>query len=85
MSKQQAATVSSTPVTALVVPAASTTTPSAPAKEVTATLPAAPPAAEPAAVERSADEEQPEKPVQANRSRCFSCNKKVGLLGFECR
>ncbi len=26
-----------------------------------------------------------EKPVQANRSRCFCCNKKVGLLGFECR
>lgn len=28
---------------------------------------------------------EPEKPVQANRSRCFCCNKKVGLLGFECR
>jgi len=27
----------------------------------------------------------PEKPVQANRSRCFTCSKKVGLLGFECR
>ncbi|GAB4818700.1 hypothetical protein N2152v2_005746 [Parachlorella kessleri] len=27
----------------------------------------------------------PERPVQANRSRCFCCNKKVGLLGFECR
>lgn len=26
-----------------------------------------------------------EKQVQANRSRCFCCNKKVGLLGFECR
>ena len=26
-----------------------------------------------------------EKPVQVNRNRCFSCNKKVGLLGFECR
>lgn len=30
-------------------------------------------------------EEEPEKPKQANRSRCFSCRKKVGLLGFECR
>lgn len=29
--------------------------------------------------------EEPEKPVQANRNRCFCCNKKVGLLGFECR
>jgi hypothetical protein len=24
-------------------------------------------------------------PVQKNRSRCFSCNKKVGLLGFDCK
>jgi hypothetical protein len=29
--------------------------------------------------------EEPEKPIQANRNRCFCCNKKVGLLGFECR
>lgn len=27
----------------------------------------------------------PERPAQANRNRCFSCSKKVGLLGFECR
>jgi hypothetical protein len=26
-----------------------------------------------------------EKPVQKNRNRCFCCNKKVGLLGFDCR
>lgn len=26
-----------------------------------------------------------DRPVQANRGRCFSCSKKVGLLGFECR
>ena len=26
-----------------------------------------------------------DQPEQKNRSRCFSCNKKVGLLGFECR
>lgn len=30
-------------------------------------------------------EEEPSKPLQKNRSRCFECNKKVGLLGFECR
>lgn len=29
--------------------------------------------------------QEPSKPVQKNRSRCFECNKKVGLLGFECR
>lgn len=28
---------------------------------------------------------EPAKPVQKNRSRCFECSKKVGLLGFECR
>lgn len=27
----------------------------------------------------------PARPVQASRNRCFGCNKKVGLLGFECR
>lgn len=25
------------------------------------------------------------RPSQTNRKRCFCCNKKVGLLGFECR
>jgi hypothetical protein len=24
-------------------------------------------------------------PAQKNRSRCFECNKKVGLLGFDCK
>ena len=40
-----------------------------------------------AAVEEPATEDggSPERPVQANKSRCFCCNKKVGLLGFECR
>ena len=30
------------------------------------------------------DKESPRK-VQKNRKRCFSCNKKVGLTGMECR
>lgn len=34
------------------------------------------------AADRSAEQG---KPVQMNRKRCFCCNKKVGLLGFECR
>ena len=29
--------------------------------------------------------DQTAKPEQKNKNRCFSCNKKVGLLGFECR
>jgi hypothetical protein len=40
---------------------------------------------EPVAPAQPMEPEEPEKPVQANRSRCFCCNKKVGLLGFECR
>jgi AN1-like Zinc finger len=38
-----------------------------------------------AATPMQQEPEEPEKPVQANRNRCFCCNKKVGLLGFECR
>jgi len=26
-----------------------------------------------------------EEPVQKNKSRCFTCNKKIGLAGFECK
>jgi len=37
--------------------------------------PAAPPAAAPA----------PEAAVQTNTSRCWTCNKKIGLTGFKCR
>jgi AN1-type zinc finger protein 5/6 len=64
--------------------------PTAPtAVAVTVPLPAeAPPAADTTEVVEavaSQAEEAPEKPVQANRNRCFCCNKKVGLLGFECR
>lgn len=25
------------------------------------------------------------RPIQRNKGRCFQCNKKVGLLGFQCR
>jgi|TARA_B110000971_G_scaffold32219_1_gene29732 hypothetical protein len=27
----------------------------------------------------------PTPPTQANKNRCYSCNKKIGLTGFECR
>lgn len=45
------------------------------------------PEAEAAQVEALAEvaPQVPDKPTQANRSRCFNCSKKVGLLGFECR
>jgi len=29
--------------------------------------------------------EEPQKAVQTNTSRCWSCNKKIGLLGFKCK
>jgi hypothetical protein len=51
----------------------------------------APPAlsiASPAAAAAAPVEEAPpppERPVQTNPSRCFSCNKRVGLTGFKCR
>jgi hypothetical protein len=37
------------------------------------------------AVESQEDQEQNERRIQADTTRCFSCNKKVGLLGFKCR
>ena len=52
------------------------------AKAEAAAVPEPAPEAAPAP---QAAPDQPEKPVQANRCRCYSCNKKVGLLGFECR
>lgn len=30
-------------------------------------------------------DEADERPVQKNKSRCFSCKKKIGLTGFKCR
>lgn len=60
----------------------------APMKVVTPVLPlpaaAAPPAEAPAPPSQALAD-VPARPVQANRSRCFGCNKRVGLLGFECR
>ena len=31
------------------------------------------------------EEKEPEKPVQIKKNRCWKCNKKIGLLGFECK
>jgi len=50
----------------------------APASEPTPAPTTAAPAAE--------DDDTPEPPKkQANTSRCFTCNKKIGLLGFKCK
>lgn len=48
------------------------------AANVVSTTPVRPPADD-----MSGDE--PPKKVQVNTSRCWSCNKKVGLLGFQCK
>jgi len=31
------------------------------------------------------EEEEPPKKVQVNTSRCWTCNRKIGLLGFQCK
>ncbi|KAF0734153.1 hypothetical protein Ae201684P_003188 [Aphanomyces euteiches] len=31
------------------------------------------------------DTQEPAKPIQSNKGRCWSCKKKVGLTGIECR
>ncbi|KAN0027067.1 hypothetical protein ACTFIU_009747 [Dictyostelium citrinum] len=36
-------------------------------------------------VEEPPTEEKDSKKVQTDTTKCFSCNKKVGLLGFKCR
>lgn len=33
----------------------------------------------------SKSNDKPKKKIQKNRGRCFSCRKKVGLTGFECK
>ena len=63
-------------------PAASPAPPPAPAPAPDAATPAAAAAAA-APVEETPP--PPERPVQKNPSRCFSCNKRVGLTGFKCR
>lgn len=44
---------------------------------------AKPPSTSEPAVNLEADE--PQRPVQKHKNRCFACNKRVGLTGFKCR
>lgn len=44
---------------------------------------AKPPSTSEPAVNLEADE--PQRPVQKHKNRCFTCNKRVGLTGFKCR
>jgi len=75
------------------VPAA----PAAPAAAAAASSSSPPPEAEAASAdatspvgavrpaEETPQEEEPPKKVQANTSRCWTCNRKIGLLGFQCK
>eukprot|EP00887_Chlorella_sp_A99_P001069 scaffold14.g1069.t1 len=89
MSAGQAATQAPAPTAAAAAPALTPQPeeeqPAAEAAAEAGVVPAdaAAPADAPAA--DAAQPEEPAKPVQQNRSRCFCCKKKVGLLGFECR
>jgi len=62
--------------------AASSSAP-APAPETAVAAPAVAGVARPA--DETAGDEQPPKKVQANTSRCWTCNRKIGLLGFQCK
>ena len=42
-----------------------------------------PPSTSQPAVNLESDE--PQRPVQKQKNRCFTCNKRVGLTGFKCR
>lgn len=49
-------------------------------------IPQAPSAlAIPSATAVSANIGEPDRPAQSNTSRCWTCNKKIGLLGFQCK
>jgi len=69
-------------------PAAAASSAAAPGGAAAAAA-SAPPEAAAAAVclpaDAPADEGEPSKPVQTNTSRCWTCNKKIGLLGFQCK
>lgn len=69
---EEVETINSSPALQLPAPAEVVVAPETPAE--------APATAKPAELA-----DVPARPVQANRNRCFGCNKKVGLLGFECR
>mmetsp|Transcript_23185 Transcript_23185/g.39593 ORF Transcript_23185/g.39593 Transcript_23185/m.39593 type:complete len:206 (-) Transcript_23185:528-1145(-) len=72
-------------------------TPIAPSKPAVATPPAGPPPvlptpeasavrmATPARPVADEAEDEPPKKKQLNTSRCWTCNKKIGLLGFQCK
>ena len=56
-----------------------------PAAETAAADGASPAAAAAAAASPAAASAADLPPVQSNHGRCWTCNKKVGLLGFKCR
>ena len=63
--------------------AASSASSSGAAAEPAVASPAAVGAIRPA--EAAEQEDEPPKKVQANTSRCWTCNRKIGLLGFQCK
>ena len=64
-------------------------TPAAPVQEsASAATPAAPAAPSPASASAEvcpAADATPTRPIQEKTNRCWTCNKKVGLLGFKCK
>jgi hypothetical protein len=64
-------------------PAAASSSEPVDVSEAAVAAPAAVGAARPC--EDANDEEEPPKKVQVNTSRCWTCNRKIGLLGFQCK
>ena len=73
----EAVAVLSAPPSAVLKPAENATA------EAAMETSAEPPSTSQPAVNLESDE--PQRPVQKHKNRCFTCNKRVGLTGFKCR
>ncbi len=75
--------VDSVPAAAAAAPAAEVAPAAAPAVSPESAATVAAPAVAPADEDASASPSG--RKVQKNKSKCFSCSKKTGMLGFECK
>lgn len=79
-----AAVVAPSPVVEHHVDAMDTSSP-APSPAVPAAAAVAPSTATPMELSSPATEQAPKADVQADATKCWSCQRKVGLLGFKCK
>lgn len=55
------------------------------AKAIIASCASPPTVCEGVCVRIASDDEEKERKIQKNKSRCMACNKKIGLTGFKCK